>query len=49
MDYVALLKFRDSVSPAERDRARIHRMAWQVAEGLAAGPGVFARIPRMQQ
>lgn len=101
MDYVALLRFRSSVSGAERDAALMRRATWQYPEGirpiaeywpaasaaqvvsvfsadtyeqvmelvfqwndvfdidvhpavsadegLRIGPGVFGRLPRMQQ
>lgn len=34
MDYVALLKFRDSISAAERDNGMIRRSTWQYPKGL---------------
>lgn len=34
MDYVALLKFRSSVSAAERDGALMRRAAWQYPKGV---------------
>jgi hypothetical protein len=34
VDYVALLKFRSSVSGAERDAALMRRAAWQYPKGI---------------
>ncbi len=34
MDYVALLRFRDSISAADRDAALMRRAAWQYPSGL---------------
>ena len=34
MDYVALLKFRDSLSAGERDNAMMRRSTWQYPKGL---------------
>lgn len=34
MDYVALLKFRSTVSAAERDGALMRRAAWQYPKGI---------------
>ena len=34
MDYIALLRFRSSVSGAERDGALMRRAAWQYPEGI---------------
>lgn len=34
MDYVALLKFRDSVTGQERDAALMRRAAWQYPAGI---------------
>lgn len=34
MDYVALLRFRSSVSGAERDAALMRRAAWQYPSGI---------------
>jgi hypothetical protein len=34
MDYVALLRFRSSLSSADRDAALIRRSAWQYPEGV---------------
>ncbi len=34
VDYVALLKFRSSVSAAERDGALMRRAAWQYPKGV---------------
>lgn len=34
MDYVALLKFRSSVSIAERDGALMRRASWQYPKGI---------------
>jgi len=34
MDYVALLTFRSSVSPADHDAALMRRAAWQYPEGI---------------
>ena len=36
MEYVALLKFRPSVSAADRDAALMRRAAWQYPEGVKA-------------
>lgn len=35
MDYVALLRFRSSVSGAERDAALMRRAAWEYPSGIA--------------
>jgi hypothetical protein len=35
MDYVALLRFRPSVSSAERDAALARRMTWQYPDGVS--------------
>ena len=34
MDYVGLLKFRDSASAAERDAGLMRRAAWKYPEGI---------------
>ncbi len=34
MEYVALLKFRPSLSPAERDAALMRRASWQYPDGV---------------
>ena len=34
MDYVVLLKWRESASPAERDAALVRRAGWQYPSGL---------------
>lgn len=34
MDYVALLRYRSSVSAAERDAALVRRTAWQYPAGI---------------
>ena len=34
MDYVGLLKFRESVSAAERDAGLMRRAAWKYPEGI---------------
>lgn len=36
MDYVALLRFRDSASAADRDGALMRRAAWTYPEGIRA-------------
>jgi len=36
MDFVALLRFRESVSGADRDAALVRRTAWQYPEGIHA-------------